>query len=248
MSKNPILKAREDEAGEHKVRESDKGRESRKAEYPFISDAAEVDGDIHAERQDRGPQTHRLRTLYFRHRGIFLQAVMLMTVWLVLSGHYDVQHVLFGVLSVILVVSLNYRMHRVPLAPGEEPGSHHIIIHRLIIYLFWLLWQIIQSGLYVAYIVLHPQMPVNPMLVRFKSRQPNVLARVILGNSITLTPGTITLEIDGDEFTVHALSEDTEKALISGDMEARVGRLYLYDCRSQDMCTDVELFTSGRGR
>ncbi len=171
-----------------------------------------------------------------------------MTVWLVLSGHYDLQHILFGVVSVALVVSLNYRMHRVPLAPGEQPGSHHIIIHRLIIYLFWLLWQIIQSGLYVAYIVLHPQMPVNPMLVRFKSRQPNVLARVILGNSITLTPGTITLEIDGDEFTVHALNEDTEKALISGDMEARVGRLYLSECRSKDMCTDVELITSGRGR
>ncbi len=242
MTTNPI-QAKEDRANENK-----KGRESQAAEYPFLADAAEMGGDMHPEQQDRGTQARRLRTFYFRYRGLFLQAVILMAVWLVLSGHYDLQHILFGVASVVLVVSLNYRMHLVPLAPGEQPGRHHIIIHRLIIYLFWLLWQIIQSGLYVAYIVLHPQMPVNPMLVRFKSRQPNVLARVILGNSITLTPGTITLEIDGDEFTVHALNEDTEKALISGDMEARVGRLYLSECRSKDMCTDVELITSGRGR
>ena len=187
------------------------------------------------------------RTFYLRNRGLILQGVLLMAIWLILSGYFDFLHIFYGVLSVAFVLWINYRMHLLPLAPDEAPCSYHIILHRLFLYLLWLLWQIIQSGVYVAYVVLHPNMPINPMLVRFKSKQPNVLARVILGNSITLTPGTITLEIKDNEFTVHALTQDLEEGLVSGDMEARVGRLYLFECQAQDMCTDVELFTSGRG-
>ena len=187
-------------------------------------------------------------SFYLRYRGIILQSVLLMAVWLILSGHYDALHIFYGVISVAFVVWLNFRMHNLPLAPGEMPGSFRINIPRLIVYLFWLQWQIIQSAVYVAYVVLHPRMPIKPMLVRFRTKQPNVLARVILGNSITLTPGTITLQIEGDVFTVHALTRDTEEDLVSGEMEARVARLYLAECEAGDACSHVELITSGRGR
>ncbi|MFP4315732.1 MAG: Na+/H+ antiporter subunit E [Desulfovibrionales bacterium] len=186
-------------------------------------------------------------SFYTGKRGILLQAVLLMVIWLLLSGHYDLLHIFYGVLSVVFVIFLNYRMHYVPLAPGEMPGSFHIKIPKLIGYLFWLQWQIIQSGVYVAYIVLHPKMPINPMLVRFRSKQPNVLAQVILGNSITLTPGTVTLDIKDDVYTVHALTRDTEEGLVSGEMEAKVARLYLDECEPGDACSHVELITSGRG-
>ncbi len=179
----------------------------------------------------------------FRARAI--QAVLLFGLWLVLSGMFDALHLAYGVFSVALVLLLNHRLHLVPLHPGEIPTAHSIILHRLFVYLLWLLWQIVQSGLYVAYIVLHPRLPVDPRIVYFRSRQPNVQARVILGNSITLTPGTITVEIEGDRFMVHALDEQVARGLVTGDMEYRVARLYLRECRNEEACFDVQITKEG---
>jgi multicomponent Na+:H+ antiporter subunit E len=193
-------------------------------------------------------KTLQCGSFYLRYRGIALQSALLMAIWLILSGHFDFLHIFYGVVSVAFVVWLNYRLHGLPLSPGELPGCSFINIPRLLVYLVWLQWQIIQSALYVAYVVLHPRVPISPALVRFKSKQPNVLARVILANSITLTPGTITVQVNEDEFIVHALTKDTAGDLVSGEMEARVARLYLPECRNEDVCTDVEMITSGRGR
>lgn len=179
----------------------------------------------------------------FRARAI--QAVLLFCLWLVLSGMYDALHLACGVFSVALVLLLNHRLHLVPLQPGETPTAYPILLHRLFLYLLWLLWQIVRSGLYVAYIVLHPRMPVDPRIVYFRSLQANVQARVILGNSITLTPGTITIEITGDRFMVHALDEQVAQGLVSGDMEYRVARLYLKECHGKDACFDVQITKEG---
>jgi multicomponent Na+:H+ antiporter subunit E len=187
-------------------------------------------------------------SVWRRCRGLALQAGMLSAVWLIMSGKFEPIYFFWGIFSVTFVMWLNNRLHTIPLAENEPCGATSINLPRLALYLGWLLWQIIKSGAYVAYVVLHPRMPIEPMLVRFTSRQPNVVARVILGNSITLTPGTFTLEIDGDHFLVHALTRDTEEGLVNGDMEARVGRLYLPECTPEEMCTEVELITSGRGK
>ncbi len=144
----------------------------------------------------------------YRHRGLLIQAVLLMAVWLILSGYYDFLHIFYGVICVAFVVWLNNRLTVLPLA-GERCGEKQIILSRLLTYLPWLLWQIAVSGFYVAGVVLKPNPRLAPTIVRFTSRQPGVVARVILGNSITLTPGTITLAIDGDLFTVHALTAET---------------------------------------
>lgn len=187
-------------------------------------------------------------SFWLRHRGLILQILLLSAIWLILSGRTDVIYLLWGTVSIAFVIWLSGRLNSIPLAKDEPCGSTRIIIPRLIVYLFWLVWQIIKSGVYVAYVVLHPKMPIEPMIVRFISKQPNVLARVILGNSITLTPGTLTLDIEDNLFTVHALTRDTEEDLISGDMEARVARLYMRECEHEDMCCDIELITSGRGK
>jgi multicomponent Na+:H+ antiporter subunit E len=187
-------------------------------------------------------------TFYLRYRGIILKALPLMAVWLILSGKFELIYFFWGAVSVAFVLWMSSRLSDIPLAENEPCGSTHIIIPRLIVYLFWLVGEIIKSGFHVAYIVLHPKMPIEPMIVRFTSKQPNVLARVILGNSITLTPGTLTLEIDGSHFTVHALARDIEEELVSGEMENRVARLYLQSCDPADMCCEVELITSGRGK
>ncbi len=187
-------------------------------------------------------------SFWLRHRGLILQVLLLSAIWLILSGRTDAIYLLWGAISITFVIWLSSRLNSIPLAKDEPCGTTRIIIPRLIAYLFWLVWQIIKSGVYVAYVVLHPKMPIEPMIVRFTSKQPNVLARVILGNSITLTPGTLTLDIEDDLFTVHALTRDTEEDLVSGDMEARVARLYMRECEREDMCCDIELITSGRGK
>lgn len=187
-------------------------------------------------------------SFWLRHRGLIFQTILLSAVWLLLSGKFEPIYFFWGAISVAFVMWMNNRLHNIPLAENEPCGSTRIIIPRLIVYLFWLVGEIIKSGVYVAYVVLHPKMPIEPMLVRFTSRQPNVLARVILGNSITLTPGTLTLNIDGSHFTVHALTRDTEEGLVSGEMESKVARLYMQECDAEDMCCEVQLITSGRGK
>ncbi|MFO8031504.1 MAG: Na+/H+ antiporter subunit E [Desulfohalobiaceae bacterium] len=183
---------------------------------------------------------------YLRIRGLVLQGLLLMLLWLIFSGHYDLLHILYGVLSVGVVLCLNWQMRNLPLAEDQPCDSTRINLPRLCLYLFYLLWQIVKSGVYVAYVILHPKMPIKPVLVRFQSQQPNVLAKVILGNSITLTPGTLTVQIEGDNFTVHALTEDTESSLVSGEMESKVARLYLQECSPEDMCCNIEHLYSGR--
>ncbi len=190
---------------------------------------------------DRGPTTAASETApsSARVRNVLVQAVFLMSAWLILSGHYDLLHILYGVGSVGLVIWLNLRLRRLPLIENEPAGVPSIRILRLPIYLLWLLWQIIQSGVYVAWVVLHPRLPIQPEILRFRSRQPSAMAKVILGNSITLTPGTLTLDIRGDEFTVHALTKNSARGLYEGSMPAWVASLYRKDCPPDDLCTDV---------
>ena len=64
------------------------------------------------------------------------------------------------------------------------------------LYLPWLLWQVLLSGRHVAYLILHPRLPIDPKLVRYKTSFRDPAAVVIFGNSITLTPGTITAEVN----------------------------------------------------
>ena len=176
-----------------------------------------------------------------RNRGVIFQATLLMILWLILSGRFYLEPVVYGLFSVALVVWLNLKVRDIPLKNGEILTGNSIYFFRLLKYLPWLLWQITKSACLVAYLTLHPNMPVNPMIVRFKSMLPNSIAKVILGNSITLTPGTLTLDIYGDDFTVHAIVDRVEQDLVSGDMECRVGRLYLEDCTRDEMCCDISV-------
>lgn len=174
-----------------------------------------------------------------KYRNPLVQAALLMAVWLILSEHYDLLHVLYGVFSVAVVTWLNLRLRALPLVENEPAGVASVRIGRLLLYLPWLLWQIIQSGVYVAYKVLQPRLDVQPEILRFRSRQPSVMAKVILGNSITLTPGTLTLDIRGDTFYVHALTGAVAHGLSDGNMPHWVASLYHKECPPEQLCSDV---------
>jgi multicomponent Na+:H+ antiporter subunit E len=163
------------------------------------------------------------RTFY---RNTILQAILLMVFWLIMSGHYDLMHVSFGIFSVILVLGINYSIRRHLFALGERSEALKLSLARLLYYVPWLLWQIIVASLQVAYVVLHPKCPIDPSLLRFKTRLANTSAKVILGNSITLTPGTITLDIEQDEFLVHSLMDISSSGIIDGTLPGEVAKLY----------------------
>ena len=85
--------------------------------------------------------------------------------------------------------------------------------------------KLVQSNLRLAAIVLSPNLPVNPGIIKVRTRLKSRMGRLMLANSITLTPGTLTLSIDGQRFVVHALTEDGARDILGGEMDRRVSLL-----------------------
>jgi multicomponent Na+:H+ antiporter subunit E len=93
---------------------------------------------------------------------------------------------------------------------------------RMLAYVPWLLWRILQSGLHVSYLILHPRLPIDPKLISYQTNLKDEAGVVLLGNSITLTPGTITVEVNSHELLVHAMDDDSADDLTSLRMEQRI--------------------------
>ncbi len=159
-------------------------------------------------------------------KGTILQFIILLGLWLILSGKYDWLHISLGVFSAFLVTVIQLRINRYLYYQKNIADEHSLSWSRLFLYVPWLIWQIILASLQVAYVVLHPRMPINPSLLKFKTKLPNIAARVILGNSITLTPGTLTINIADDEFLVHALTDASQSGIVDGSLPKQVAKLY----------------------
>lgn len=145
--------------------------------------------------------------------------MILFVFWMLLSGMFDAFHLFLGILASAAVAWFSAHL----LFPTGTVTFKASSLLGMLLYLPWLLWQILIANLQVARIVLHPRMMelINPQIVRFQTRLKTPFARVTFGQSITLTPGTITINIDDQEFTVYALTDDTAESL-PGEMENRV--------------------------
>lgn len=93
---------------------------------------------------------------------------------------------------------------------------------RAIRYFPWIAWEIVKAAIDVAKIIVRFRMPVSPVVVELDATQRSELGRVIYANSITLTPGTVTLALENSTLTVHALTRAAAEALQHGDMDRRV--------------------------
>lgn len=144
----------------------------------------------------------------------------LLAFWLVLSGIYTSFLVGAGAGAAIAVAALAWRME---LADGEGHPVHLTL--GAVLYWPWLVKEIVKSGWQVARIIVDPRLPVSPALVRFKPSQTSTVGLVTHANSITLTPGTITVEADHDAFLVHALTREGAAGLEGSEMDRRVCRL-----------------------
>ena len=161
-------------------------------------------------------------------RNVFYQIAiffLLLAIWLVFSGQFDRFHVTLGVLSCWLVTWMSSDM----LFPNRETS---FVIRwreasRLPGYLAWLIYEILIANVHVLRLALHPRGldEVQPQIVRFETKLKSEFARWVLANSITLTPGTVTVKVDGDFFYVHAISVRAVEGL-EGEMEDRVKRIF----------------------
>ena len=145
-------------------------------------------------------------------------SVALFAVWLLWSGYLDnILLVVLGALSCIFVVILALRMRLV-----DAEGVPVKIAWRLQRYAPWLVWQVCLANLHVARRILDPKLPIHPSVIRVKPGQKSDLGRVIYANSITLTPGTVSVDIDENGITVHALTRQAASDLETGEMDRRV--------------------------
>lgn len=143
--------------------------------------------------------------------------------WLVLSGKFDLFHLALGVISCIIVSFLSADFY---ITDPDRKGRFGTI-WRFFCYIPWLLKECVLSTLHVSYLSLHPRMLelIEPTMVTFKTKLTSDMAKVTLANSITLTPGTITIQVTDDVFLVHALSHKTAASL-PGEMEERLARVF----------------------
>jgi len=137
--------------------------------------------------------------------------VFTLVLWLALSSTLDLPELFCGVL-VCVIISL----FAVPIYSklGLPPLSLKMVLFSLI-YMCVLFWEIIKANFDIAYRVIHPKMPINPGIVVIKTSLKSDLAKMILANSITLTPGTLTVDVIEEELLVHWInvkSEDIDEA------------------------------------
>lgn len=151
---------------------------------------------------------------------LFMTLVIL---WLLLTRPITLQELTVGI-ALALTLSL------LPLPGSEIYGEISLIPKKLFFaaaYLIYFLWAVVKSNIDVAFRVLSPRLPINPGIVRVKTRLKSSLGRMILANSITLTPGTITVDIKDDDLYIHWINiqsadiEESTKKIVS-DFERRL--------------------------
>ena len=167
----------------------------------------------------RSPQGRRF---YFSR--FLVTFIIMFGVWVVLSGKFDAFHLSLGLISCGIVAYLSSDL----LFSSPKPRGLLVQWARFLRYIPWLMVEITKANLHVTYLVFHPRMMelIDPRIVKFRSKLKSDLALVTFANSITLTPGTITVDvsIDGD-FKVHAIDKASGDPL-PGEMERRIAKAF----------------------
>jgi multicomponent Na+:H+ antiporter subunit E len=147
--------------------------------------------------------------------------VVLAILWLLMSGKFTPLFFVLGTASCVLVVALVRRFDTI----DHESVPVHLGLG-VLTYWLWLMKEIGVSALQVSRIILSPTLRISPKMVQVQSLSRSEVGRVLYGNSITLTPGTLTTDIDDNGLiTVHALTAEGAQAVLTADMNQRVRRM-----------------------
>ncbi len=147
-------------------------------------------------------------------------SITLAAIWLLNSGHYNPLLLTLGALSIALVAWIAHKMDVV-----DHEGQPGELTPRLPLYYLWLIKEIVLSNIDVVKRIWFAPKSIDPVVGTLQLTQKGDMGRVIYANSITLTPGTVTLDLQDDEVTVHALTQAGLDALKQGEMDRRVTQL-----------------------
>lgn len=152
------------------------------------------------------------RTMY-----LLIWAITLSGFWLLLSGFFNPLLLTFGVISVALVLWLIHRMN------NTDTESQKLAFNfSFLRYTLWLMGQVVLSSLSVTRLIWGNRKEVRPAIAKLSIDNVPKRSRVLYANSITLTPGTLCIDIDDKHVTVHALNEESLESLNHGDMANKV--------------------------
>ncbi|HAA91834.1 MAG TPA: cation transporter [Rhodospirillaceae bacterium] len=144
--------------------------------------------------------------------------MVLAILWLMPSGLFD--NMLILGLGAASVASVLYIAHRMDVIDHEGHPIH--LGWRAVAYWPWLLWEILKANLDVAKIIISPRMNIQPHIFVVNASQSSELGHVIYANSITLTPGTVTVDVEDGVMSVHALTQDAADGVKTGEMDDKV--------------------------
>lgn len=171
---------------------------------------------------DKGQETKHFILLF----------TLLFLFWILLSGRFEIKFIIMGLFSAAIVAWISTPLLRLPSINGRGYYlAFQIPLLKFFFYSIWLLWQIILANIDLAKIILNPKIKIEPQIIYFNKAMDNPMAHVVLGNSITLTPGTVTVDIlDDERYVIHALTDTAADALIpkvgEGEMISRVEMLF----------------------
>jgi multicomponent Na+:H+ antiporter subunit E len=161
-------------------------------------------------------------------KGFLVIFAILLGFWFLMSPEFHLTNIVIGTGCAL---GVTYFWSPDLFAPGKPMGFTPSQFVKLIIYLFHLAFNILVANIAVAKIVLSPKMPITPGFILVKSKLQKDLTRVLYANSITLTPGTITINLNNDRLLVHALTEESAHNL--------------HDWYMQDRLLDMEVSNNG---
>jgi multicomponent Na+:H+ antiporter subunit E len=127
--------------------------------------------------------------------------IMCFVTWMLLTGRFYWQNLIAGAVVSLITTLIFSKYFQIDTRKLLNPKRYFW----LIIYILYFTWECVKANFDVAYRVLHPSMPVRPGIVKVKLQLKRALARTILANSITMTPGTITVDIIEDTLYVHCI-------------------------------------------
>lgn len=148
--------------------------------------------------------------------GIFFAIVAF---WLSNSGHYKPLMLFFMAASVAVTLVLCARLKLI-----DREGAPYVRLAGFLAYYPWLAWEVVKSNWVIIKACLRADLDINPALVKVKTICKSDLAKVTFANSITMTPGTVTVEIDGDKLLVHGLYEASTAPEGFAEMDRRCAR------------------------
>lgn len=167
--------------------------------------------------------------------------LILFAFWVLLSGKIGVKYLSIGMVTVLVSVWVTMPLLRLPSGDGRRYFyAFDFPYFKYAFYWIYLLKEIVKASIDIAKVVLHPKMPINPHVVEFKRPMVHPLAHATLANSITLTPGTITMDIDEGVYTVHALTDGAADGLKSGQAEMMLRISNIFDEAEEIMMPKLE--------